>query len=196
MLHEVVKKLWAEFFALRLWRRSGQPCNNQQSYGQMDVTAGFSRSERSINNLERNSNCSGRMFYGRENLWISNWAWPKTHMAPAFLHISRKLLSVLLAEQHGVYCHSLPGLCVRKCGTEVVVVVQTLCRRFLAAFWCCAASQYLAVSPYCAALLCYTVWCVRTVNTLLQSYSLSVVEPNSIRLTSTYSDSAHLTNST
>src|SRR5271155_3383996 len=31
------------------------------------------------------------------------------------------------------------------------------------------------------------------VNTLLQSYSLLVVEPNSIRLTSTYSDSAHLT---
>ena len=29
--------VWAEFFALRLWRCSGQPCNNQQSYGQMDV---------------------------------------------------------------------------------------------------------------------------------------------------------------
>ena len=39
-----------------------------------------------------------------------------THMAPAFLRISRKLLSASLAEQHGVYCHSLPGFCVRKCG--------------------------------------------------------------------------------
>jgi hypothetical protein len=26
-------------------------------------------------------------------------------MAPAFLHISRKLLSALLADQHGFYCH-------------------------------------------------------------------------------------------
>jgi hypothetical protein len=42
---------------------------NQQSYGQMDITAGFSRSERSRNNLGRNSNCSGRMFHGREK-WI------------------------------------------------------------------------------------------------------------------------------
>jgi hypothetical protein len=33
-------------------------------------------------------------------------------MAPVFLHISRKLLSVLLAEKHGIYCYSLPGLCV------------------------------------------------------------------------------------
>ena len=72
------------------------------------------------------------------------------------LHISRKLL----AEQRGVYCHSLPGLCVRKCGTEVVVVVHTLCRRFLVAFWCCAASQYLAVSPYCAALLIIVLYSV------------------------------------
>jgi len=39
-----------------------------------------------------------------------------TTLAPAFLHISRKLLSSLLAEQHGVYCHSLSGLCIRKCG--------------------------------------------------------------------------------
>src|SRR5271154_2987922 len=46
MLYKVVKELWAEFFALRLWRCSAQPCNNQQNYGQMDVTAGFSRSER------------------------------------------------------------------------------------------------------------------------------------------------------
>jgi hypothetical protein len=28
-----------------------------------------------------------------------------THMAPAFLRISRKLLSASLAEHHGVYCH-------------------------------------------------------------------------------------------
>ena len=41
-------------------------------------------------------------------------------MAPVFLYISRKLLSSLLAEQHGVYCHSLPGLCVRKCGNRGV----------------------------------------------------------------------------
>ena len=67
MLYKVVMKLWPEFFGLRLWRCSGQPCNNQQSYGQMDVMAGFNRSERSRNNLGRNSNCSGRMLYGREH---------------------------------------------------------------------------------------------------------------------------------
>src|SRR5271155_5552011 len=67
MLYKVVMKLWPEFFGLRLWRCSGQPCNNQQSYGQMDVTAGFNRSERSRNNLGRNSNCRGRMLYGREH---------------------------------------------------------------------------------------------------------------------------------
>ena len=46
----------------------------------------------------------------------------KTHttLAPAFVHISRKLLSSLLAEQHGVYCHNLPGLCVRKSGNRGV----------------------------------------------------------------------------
>jgi len=55
-----------EFFALRLWRCSGHPCNNQQSYGQMDVTAEFSRSERSRNIFGRHSNCSGRLVYGRE----------------------------------------------------------------------------------------------------------------------------------
>ena len=38
----------AEFFALRLWRCSGHPCNNQQSYEQMDIAVGFGRSERSI----------------------------------------------------------------------------------------------------------------------------------------------------
>jgi len=38
MLYKVGKKLWADFFALRLWRCSSEPClNNQQSYGQMDV---------------------------------------------------------------------------------------------------------------------------------------------------------------
>ena len=38
---------------------------------------------------------------------------PKSQpVTPVFLHISCKLLtSVLLAQQHGVYCHSLPGLC-------------------------------------------------------------------------------------
>jgi hypothetical protein len=66
MLYKEVKKLWPEFFALRLWRCSGQPCNNQQTDGQMDVTVGFSRSERSRNNLGRHFNCSGRFVYGRE----------------------------------------------------------------------------------------------------------------------------------
>ena len=118
--------MWAEFFALRLWRCSGQACNNQQNYGQMDVTAGFSRLERSRNNLGRNSNCSGRMFYGREK-WIGLGQNTLPPMAPVFLHISRKLLSSLPAEQHGDYCHSLPSLCVRKYGNRgaVVVVVQT-----------------------------------------------------------------------
>ena len=35
----------------------------------MDVTVGFSRSERSRNNFGGHSNCSGRIFYGREK-WI------------------------------------------------------------------------------------------------------------------------------
>jgi hypothetical protein len=114
------------FFAFRLWRCSGQPCNNQQSYGPMNVTVVSSRSERSRNNLGRNSNRSGRMFSSREK-WIGLDQNTLPPMAPVFLHISRKLLSVLLAEQHGVCCHRFPGLCVRKCGNRgaVVVVVQT-----------------------------------------------------------------------
>jgi len=68
MLYKVMKKIWAEIFALKLWRCSGPPCN-QHSYGQMDVSVEFSRSERSRNNLGRNSNCSGRMLYSREK-WI------------------------------------------------------------------------------------------------------------------------------
>ena len=117
----------AEFFALRLWRCSGQPCNNQQSCGQLHITVGLWRSERSRNNLGRNSNCSERMFYGRGNLWIGLDQNTLPPMAPVFLHISRKLLSSLPAEQHGDYCHSLPSLCVRKYGNRgaVVVVVQT-----------------------------------------------------------------------
>jgi hypothetical protein len=49
-------------------------------------------------------------------------------MAPVFLHISRKLLSVLPAEQRGAYS-LLPQFArfiVRRCvGTEVFVAVQT-----------------------------------------------------------------------
>ena len=84
----------------------------------MDVTAGFSRSERSRNNLGRNSNCSGSMFYGRENLWIGLDQNTLLPMALVFLHISRKLLTVLLAERDGVYCHNLASLCVKKCGNR------------------------------------------------------------------------------
>src|SRR5271170_5707076 len=98
----------------------------------MDATVGFSRSERSRNNFGRHSNCSGRMFYSREK-WIG-LDQNTVPMAPVFLHISRKLLSVLLAEQHGVYCGSLPGLCVRECGNRGGCGGSTLCRRFLAAF--------------------------------------------------------------
>src|SRR5271155_5834215 len=123
MLYKVVKELWVEFFALRLWRCSGQPCNNQQNYGQMDVRAEFSGSERSRNNLGRNSNCSRRMFYSRENLWIR---WPigldqntLPPMAPVFLYISSKLPREIL-EQLCVYCKNLLGLCVRKCGNREV----------------------------------------------------------------------------
>jgi hypothetical protein len=53
--------VWADFFTLRNWRCSGQPGNNQQSYGQIDVTVGFSRSERSRNNLGRSSNCTSTL---------------------------------------------------------------------------------------------------------------------------------------
>jgi len=73
MLYKVVKKLWADFFALRLWRCSGHLCNKQQSYGQIDVTVGFSRSERSGNNLDRNSDCSERCFTVWKK-WIKPWA--------------------------------------------------------------------------------------------------------------------------
>jgi hypothetical protein len=61
----------AEFFALRLWDvlLSSQPCNNRQSYGQMDVAVVFSMSERFRNNLGKNSDSSGRMLYSREK-WI------------------------------------------------------------------------------------------------------------------------------
>jgi hypothetical protein len=62
-------EVWAEFFALGLWGCSGQPCNNQQRYGQIDITVGFSRSERSRNHPGRSSDYSGSMFYGRGK-WI------------------------------------------------------------------------------------------------------------------------------
>jgi hypothetical protein len=52
--------------------------------------------------LGRHSNCSGRMFYGREKRIGLDQNSLHT-MAPVFLHISRRLLSVLLAEQHGAY---------------------------------------------------------------------------------------------
>jgi len=39
------EEVQAEFFALRLWRCSGQFYNNLQRYGQMDVTVGFSKSK-------------------------------------------------------------------------------------------------------------------------------------------------------
>jgi hypothetical protein len=59
----------AVFFALGLWGCSGQPCNNQQRYGQIDITIGFSGSERSRNNPGTGSDYSGSMFYGRVK-WI------------------------------------------------------------------------------------------------------------------------------
>src|SRR5271170_8445815 len=70
-----------EFFTLRNLIRFCLYLNNQCPHGQMDVTAGFSRSERSRNNLGRNSNCSGRMFYGRvsERTCGSESGLTKTH---------------------------------------------------------------------------------------------------------------------
>jgi hypothetical protein len=59
------------------------------------------------------------MFYARENLWIGLDQNTLPPMAPVFLHISRKLLSVLLAEQHGVYCHSCQVYVSGSVGTEV-----------------------------------------------------------------------------
>jgi single-stranded DNA-binding protein len=53
----------ADFFTVTVWGYSGQPCNNQQSYGQINVTVGFSRSERSRTDLGRSSNCDRRLFY-------------------------------------------------------------------------------------------------------------------------------------
>jgi hypothetical protein len=41
----ISEEVQAEFFALILWRCSGQFYNNQQRYGQMDVTVGFSKSK-------------------------------------------------------------------------------------------------------------------------------------------------------
>src|SRR5271170_218714 len=96
MLYKVVKKLWAEFFAFRLWKCSGQPCKNQHSYGQMNVTAGFIRLERSRNSLGRNSNCSGRTLYGRENesgLSKSRCLW----LLPFYTYPANCLVSYLLS---------------------------------------------------------------------------------------------------
>ena len=69
MLYKGLKMCRRNFFnALRLWRCSGQPCNNQQSYGQMDVImVGFSRSERSRNNL---GSGAGEMFPVRDYIRV------------------------------------------------------------------------------------------------------------------------------
>jgi single-stranded DNA-binding protein len=53
----------ADFFTVTVWGYLGQPCNNQQSYGQINVTVGFSRSERSRTDLGRSSNCDLRVLY-------------------------------------------------------------------------------------------------------------------------------------
>ena len=85
------------FFAFRLLRCSGHPCNNEQSYGQMDVAAGFRRSEKSRNNFGRHSNCSGRLVYGKEK-WISHRAWPKhTWLLPFYTYPANCLALYLLS---------------------------------------------------------------------------------------------------
>jgi hypothetical protein len=146
MLYKGAKNLWAAFLPAEfgtvllvaqepwvLWTNRGY--SDQHSCGQMDVTVGFSRSERSRNKFGRHSNCSGTWMFHGEEKWIRVDQNTLPMATSVFLHISRKLLSALVAEQHGVDSH----------------VVQTLCRRFL------AASQYSAVSPYYTALLCYTI---------------------------------------
>src|SRR5271154_2140972 len=91
----------AEFLALRLWRYSGQPCNNRQTYGELDVTDGFSRSERSRNTLEGIMIVMEGCFMAERD--GSSLSRSQCLCLPSvFLYIFRKLLSVLLAEQHSV----------------------------------------------------------------------------------------------
>jgi len=101
---------------LRLWRCSGQPCNNQQSYGQMEVTVGFSRSE------------SGRMFYGRDLYYLllfqlsCPWRSQPPNLERKFLvtrpHSSRKLAlcpPVLGRWLHSIHARPLALCSFSKC---------------------------------------------------------------------------------
>jgi len=119
----ITEDVRAEFFALRLWGYSGQPCNNQQNYGKMGVAAGFSRSERSRNNLGRNYSYSGRMLYGRE----TGSGWSKSHctwLLPFYIYPANCLVSDLLRSM--VFSATVCQVYVsRSVGTEVIVAVQT-----------------------------------------------------------------------
>src|SRR5271154_308960 len=103
----------AEFLALRLWRYSGQPCNNRQTYGELDVTVGFSRLERSRNTLE---GClivlEGCFTAERDGSSLSRSRCP---WLLSFYTCSANCSVSYLLSSTVSYCHSLPGLCVRKC---------------------------------------------------------------------------------
>src|SRR6202451_4795201 len=73
----------------------------------MEVTVGFSRSERSRNNLERNSNCSGRIFYGRDLYYLLLFPVPGAHN-PQTLSASSWLQDPTLPRKLAV-CPSVPG---------------------------------------------------------------------------------------
>src|SRR5271168_4731776 len=100
----ITGEMWAEFLALRLWRYSGQPCNNWQTYGELDVTVGFSRSERSRNTLEG-------VLIVMEGCFMAE----RDGSSVSFYTDSANCSVSYLLSSTVSYCHSLPGLCVRKC---------------------------------------------------------------------------------
>jgi len=68
------EEVWGGIFHLRspglhrLWICFAQPYNNQQSYGQVDVSVGFGKSETWEKNLGRSSNCGWKLLYDREKM--------------------------------------------------------------------------------------------------------------------------------
>src|ERR1700685_4578348 len=102
----------------------------------MEFTIGFSRSERSRNNLGRNSNCSGRMFHGREKLdWAAGF---KTHFHQWLLSFYRypaNCLALYLLSSMAITATICQVYVSGSVGTEVVVVVQIPIGQILQRLW-------------------------------------------------------------
>lgn len=105
-----------------LWICCGYHCQNQQSYGQIYVTVGLRRSERSRNNFERHSNYSLQWKDVLQQTELDRAAGPtksQCQLLSFYTYAANCLLPYLLSSMAS-YCHNFPGSCVRKCANRSV----------------------------------------------------------------------------